>query len=97
MSLDKELTLRGYGEQVLLLCAVRYAMGRHTYMPSLVCDVIREHFSELEPSCVDGSSAEEKIAGFEQHDEVRSAGRGPVISFGSWEVGPDEPDGPSAG
>ena len=34
-------------------------------------------------SVLDGSSAEEKIAGFEQHDEVRSAGRSPVISFGS--------------
>ena len=46
----KALTLRGHGEHVLILCAARYAMGRHTYMPSLVCDVIRAHSGELDPS-----------------------------------------------
>lgn len=49
MPKEKTLTLEGHDEQVLILCAVRYAMGRHTYMPSLVCDVIRSHIDELEP------------------------------------------------
>lgn len=27
--------------ETIFLCAIRYAMGRRTYMPSLVCDYLR--------------------------------------------------------
>jgi hypothetical protein len=31
----------------LLLCSMRYAIGRHTYMPSDICRIINEHKDEL--------------------------------------------------
>lgn len=33
---------------ILCVCALRYCMGRRTYMPSLVTRIIREHFSDLD-------------------------------------------------
>ena len=31
----------------LCICAVRYSMGRRTYMPSMVQNIVREHLSDL--------------------------------------------------
>lgn len=45
-----DFVLRGVNEQSLLISAVRYAMGRATYMPSMTCDVIRKKSDSLEPS-----------------------------------------------
>ena len=33
----------------IALCAVRYCMGRTTYMPGLVTDWMRRHWNELPP------------------------------------------------
>jgi len=33
----------------IALCAVRYCMGRTTYMPGLVTDWVRRHWNELPP------------------------------------------------
>lgn len=33
----------------LLLCSMRYSIGRHTYMPSLVCRIIKSHKDSLSP------------------------------------------------
>lgn len=41
--------LRGRNDQNLLISAVRYAMGRETYMPSLTCDVLRGQMDGIEP------------------------------------------------
>ncbi len=41
--------LRGRNDQNLLISAVRYAMGRETYMPQLTCDVLREQMEGIEP------------------------------------------------
>lgn len=35
-----------YGD--IVLCALRYALWRHTYITSLVADYIAEHWSELD-------------------------------------------------
>lgn len=32
----------------LLLCSMRYAIGRRTYAPSMTCDIIREHWKKLQ-------------------------------------------------
>ena len=32
---------------IICLCAMRYAIGRQSYMPSLVQDYIREHIKEV--------------------------------------------------
>lgn len=39
-----------YEQRVVLASAVRYAWGRHTYMPSSTCEIIRKHISELDPA-----------------------------------------------
>lgn len=46
----KTFCLTGGMEQTLLISAVRYALGRSTYMPSLTCRVLREHADDIEPS-----------------------------------------------
>lgn len=33
---------------IICLCAMRYALGRQTYMPSLVQDFIRRHIGEID-------------------------------------------------
>jgi len=42
--------LAGHDDQVLLVCALRYAMGRSSYMPSLVCGFLEAHMSSIDPS-----------------------------------------------
>lgn len=32
---------------ILCICAVRYCMGRQTYMPDLVRGIVKQHISEL--------------------------------------------------
>lgn len=44
-----DFVLSGDTEQTLLISAVRYALGRHTYMPSLTCSVLSKHMDSLEP------------------------------------------------
>lgn len=36
--------------QILLVCSFRYALGRRTYMPSLVSEIIQEHVGALSKS-----------------------------------------------
>lgn len=33
----------------LLVCSVRYALGRSTYMPWQVCDIVRQHWAHIAP------------------------------------------------
>ena len=34
----------------LAICAVRYSLGRQSYMPSLVCEIIEKHIYEIDSS-----------------------------------------------
>lgn len=38
---------------IICLCAMRYALGRQTYMPSLVQDFIRGHIVEIDSGTVE--------------------------------------------
>ena len=38
---------------VICLCAMRYALGRQTYMPGLVHDFIRAHIGEIDSGTVE--------------------------------------------
>ena len=40
-----EISKEDFG--TLCICALRYCMGRRTYMPSLVQDIVRKHFDDL--------------------------------------------------
>lgn len=33
----------------LAICAVRYSLGRQSYMPALVCDIICKHIDLIDP------------------------------------------------
>lgn len=37
----------------ICLCAMRYALGRQTYMPSLVQDFIRRHIGEIDSGTIE--------------------------------------------
>ena len=41
-----DIEKRDFG--TLCLCAVRYSMGRRTYMPSLIQQIITDHLDDLE-------------------------------------------------
>lgn len=34
----------------LAICAVRYCLGRQSYMPALVCRIMKKHMDEIDPS-----------------------------------------------
>ena len=36
----------------ICLCALRYALGRQTYMPGIVQDFIRSHISEIDQNAI---------------------------------------------
>lgn len=38
---------------VICLCAMRYAIGRQSYMPGLVQDFIREHIREIDSGTIE--------------------------------------------
>lgn len=38
---------------IICLCAMRYALGRQTYMPGLVQDYIREHICEIDAGIIE--------------------------------------------
>lgn len=38
---------------IICLCAMRYALGRQTYMPSLVQDYIRGHIGEIDSETIE--------------------------------------------
>lgn len=38
-----------FDQNVILVSAVRYAWGRHTYVPSRTCEILTEHMDELDP------------------------------------------------
>lgn len=42
---------KDYG--TIVLCAVRYAMGRMTYMPTIVINYVKEHWADLQPGMQD--------------------------------------------
>ena len=42
-----EIKLNPEDLATLAICAIRYCHGRQTYMPSLVREIIRPHFTEL--------------------------------------------------
>lgn len=35
---------------VLFICSIRYSIGRNTYMPQLICRIVKEHIDSLLPS-----------------------------------------------
>jgi len=41
------MEITGQDAWTLLLCSIRYAMGRQTYMPSLVCSLVRKYAQVL--------------------------------------------------
>lgn len=45
--MDDKITLSQEDFGTLLVCALRYCSGRHTYMPSLVQGICRQHLKEL--------------------------------------------------
>ena len=49
----------------ICLCAVRYALGRQTYMPGLVQDFIRAHINEI-----DGNAIKVMIRDIEENDKI---------------------------
>lgn len=51
----------------ICLCALRYALGRQTYMPGIVQDFIRAHISEI-----DQSSIKVMLRDIEEADRVRT-------------------------
>ena len=47
---DKTFKLHGsYDQRIILVSAVRYAWGRHTYMPSSTCEIISKNIDDLDP------------------------------------------------
>lgn len=38
----------GYQDQSIVICAFRYALGRQTYMVSLVADWLKEHWGQID-------------------------------------------------
>lgn len=40
-----EINTNDFG--ALCVCAVRYCIGRRTYMPGLIQDIVREHFEDI--------------------------------------------------
>lgn len=51
----------------ICLCALRYALGRQTYMPGIVQDFIRAHISEI-----DQSSIKVMLRDIEEADRIRT-------------------------
>jgi len=51
----------------ICLCALRYALGRQTYMPSIVQDFIKAHISEI-----DQSSIKVMLLDIEEADRIRT-------------------------
>lgn len=51
----------------ICLCALRYALGRQTYMPGIVQDFIRAHISEI-----DHSSIKVMIRDIDEADKFRT-------------------------
>ena len=45
---DKKINLTTENFATLAICAIRYSMGRETYMPGLVRDIIRPHLADLD-------------------------------------------------
>jgi hypothetical protein len=38
---------------IICLCAMRYALGRQTYMPGIVQDFIRSHIKKINPETIE--------------------------------------------
>lgn len=51
----------------ICLCALRYALGRQTYMPGIVQDFIRAHINEI-----DQSSIKVMLRDIEEADRIRT-------------------------
>ncbi len=51
----------------ICLCALRYALGRQTYMPGIVQEFIRAHISEI-----DQSSIKVMLRDIEEADRIRT-------------------------
>ncbi len=51
----------------ICLCALRYALGRQTYMPGIVQDFIRAHISEI-----DQSSIKVMLRDIDEADRIRT-------------------------
>lgn len=48
MSKDKWPTISNKSLGTLIVCAIRYSLGRQTYMPSLVQDISRSYLQNLD-------------------------------------------------
>ena len=50
MDTNKTFPLKeSYEQRIILVSAVRYAWGRHTYMPSSTCEIIEKNIDNLDP------------------------------------------------
>lgn len=50
MSVEKDYTIKVSRDDfgTLAICALRYAMGRETYMPDLVRSIVKQHLRDME-------------------------------------------------
>lgn len=62
----------------ILLCAMRYALGRETYMPMLVQDFIRRH-----PEALDDSTRKTMIRDIQEADRITHYDWGDLDHLGS--------------
>ena len=50
MSVNVDPTTDDFGS--ICVCAVRYALGRNTYMPSVVCGFVKPLLDRIEPKAI---------------------------------------------
>lgn len=62
----------------ILLCAMRYALGRETYMPGLVQDFIRRH-----PEALNDSTRKTMILDIQEEDRITHYDWGDIDHLGS--------------
>jgi len=44
---DKVVQINSRDFATLGICAIRYSLGRRTYMPGLVCEIIKSHINDI--------------------------------------------------
>jgi hypothetical protein len=48
--MDDKVKVNKHDLGTLMICAMRYSIGRNTYMPSLICRTIKLHAGDLDDS-----------------------------------------------
>lgn len=46
--MDDKVKVNKHDLGTLMVCAMRYSIGRNTYMPSLICSIIKHYGSDLD-------------------------------------------------